>query len=145
MNKINENRFPGDRIKEERLRLGIKSQAAAAAKFGVERETWSRYETGKIEMGRDVFRHFVDAGADAGYIATGVRRGEEHATTAAQKMRVSMLASLLGDELQRAGTGLKYEVFYAVLTGLVQDYGDAPNFDVDAARAEIAALLGRKS
>jgi len=66
-------RFPGARIREERLRLGFKTQAAAAARFGVKRETWSRYETGKLEMGRAICERFVNAGADFGYIVTGIR------------------------------------------------------------------------
>ncbi|HDT5887841.1 helix-turn-helix domain-containing protein [Aeromonas dhakensis] len=74
MSEATTNRFPGHRIKEERVRLGIKSQSVAATRFGVERETWSRYETGKIEMGREVFQRFVDAGADPDYIVTGIRR-----------------------------------------------------------------------
>jgi len=71
MSKVTINRFPGDRVKSERLRLGFKSQAQAAKRFGVERETWSRYETNKLEMGQDVFRRFVEAGADVDYIVTG--------------------------------------------------------------------------
>jgi len=70
----------GARIKEERLRLGIKSQANAATRFGVERETWSRYETGKMEMGREVFQRFIEAGADPDYITTGFRREEFEAS-----------------------------------------------------------------
>lgn len=73
MQNITKSRFPGDRVKSERLRIGIKSQGQAAELFGVKRETWSRYETGKIEMGQDVFRRFVSAGADSDFITTGRR------------------------------------------------------------------------
>jgi len=76
MEKITTSRFPGERVKSERLRLGFKSQAQAAKTFGVERETWSRYETNKLEMGQEVFRRFVEAGADPDYIVTGHTRAE---------------------------------------------------------------------
>lgn len=82
MQKITVGRFPGDRIKEERIRLGFKSQAQAAERFGVTRETWSRYETDKLEMGQDVFSRFIDAGADAGYIVTGLHGYAELSKTA---------------------------------------------------------------
>ena len=72
--KIFPNRLPGERIKIERLRLGIDTQVLAATKFGVKRETWSRYESGKLEMGKEVFRRFIKAGADADYLFTGIAK-----------------------------------------------------------------------
>jgi transcriptional regulator with XRE-family HTH domain len=73
MGKIKTSRFSGERVKEERLRLGFKTQAQAAARFGVKRETWSRYETDKLEIGQEVFRRLVEAGADPDSIVTGIR------------------------------------------------------------------------
>ncbi|MDR1276087.1 MAG: helix-turn-helix transcriptional regulator [Candidatus Accumulibacter sp.] len=67
-------RFPGDRIKTERLRLGYKTQGHAADKFGVTRETWSRYESGKYEMGKEVYQRFIEAGADPDFLTTGIAR-----------------------------------------------------------------------
>lgn len=62
----------GQLITEERKRLGL-TQAAAADVCGVTRGMWLRYEKGKASMGSDVLTRFVQAGADANYIFTGVR------------------------------------------------------------------------
>jgi len=70
-------RSSGARIREERLRLGFKTQSAAAAQFGVSRKTWYRYETGRLEISRAVGQRFVDAGADYGYILAGIRLEEQ--------------------------------------------------------------------
>jgi transcriptional regulator with XRE-family HTH domain len=138
---ISSSRFPGDRIKAERLRLGITSQAKAAERFGVERETWSRYETGKLEMGRDVYRRFLDAGADPGFILSGLREGEEHLTQPAQILRLRVMASCLGDELHRAKSSLPYEVFLATLDGLWLTYSTAAELDIDAIRRSVRVML----
>ncbi len=61
-----------DRIREERKRLGL-SQAQAAHLCGVVRETWGKYERGVFELGGAALRAFVDAGADADYVVTGLR------------------------------------------------------------------------
>ncbi|MBG7114706.1 hypothetical protein GHU20_13480 [Pseudomonas aeruginosa] len=82
-------------------------------------------------------------GVDAGYITTGIRKGEEHKTAAAQVLRVRVLASLLGDELHKAKTSLEYEVFTTVLDGLWLRYGQSAEMDLEAARKEVRALLGR--
>lgn len=63
----------GERVKEERKRLGL-SQAEAGSLFGVARETWGKYERGVFEIGGEVLRAFVAAGADADYIVTGIRK-----------------------------------------------------------------------
>ena len=59
------------RLKKERKKL-FKSQAVAAEYCGVSRETWSRYESGKISPGMDVLAAIAAAGADVQYILTGV-------------------------------------------------------------------------
>lgn len=62
----------GDRVREERKRLGL-SQAEVAQLCGVVRETWGKYERGVFELGGAALRAFVEAGADADYIVTGLR------------------------------------------------------------------------
>ena len=64
---------PKDRIKEERKRLKL-TQSAIAKLFGIQRETWSRYESGTISPGMDVLSAFSRIGADVQYILTGEKR-----------------------------------------------------------------------
>lgn len=113
--------------------LGLSPRAWAGRKQG---STFPEKELRALAQQRP------ELGIDVGYVLTGVHRGQEHLTAAAQTMRVSVLASLLGDELHKVKTSLPYEVFYAVLAGLMQRYGDVPDFDVDAARAEVKGVVG---
>lgn len=66
-------RFPGERVKLERLRLK-KTQSEMAALCGVSRETWSRYESDKLEIGPKAFALFVEAGADSDFLTSGISR-----------------------------------------------------------------------
>lgn len=59
-------------LKEERKRLGL-TQVKAAELARVSRETWSRYESGKLMPGAEVLTAITAAGADARYILTGTR------------------------------------------------------------------------
>jgi len=61
----------GDRIREERERLGWSQQAAANA-VGVRREMWAKYEAGS-EPGAKVLSGMVAAGMDVVYVLTGQR------------------------------------------------------------------------
>jgi len=61
-----------DRLREERSRLGL-SQAALADACAVTRETWSRYESGKLAPGMEVLAALAGAGVDVLYILTGSR------------------------------------------------------------------------
>lgn len=61
-----------DRLKEERKRLGL-TQAEAAVLASVQRETWSRYESGALAPGMEVLEAFALAGADVQYVLTGAR------------------------------------------------------------------------
>lgn len=61
-----------DRLKEERKRLRL-SQAEAASRSGVQRETWSRYEGGVMQPGTDVWVALALMGADLHYILSGER------------------------------------------------------------------------
>lgn len=63
----------GERIKNERLRLGL-TQDEAAQKCNVRRETWGRYERGQLEPGSQVIQDFVMAGADESYILLGMKK-----------------------------------------------------------------------
>lgn len=61
-----------ERLKDERKRLRL-SQAEAASRSGVQRETWSRYESGAMQPGTDVWVALALMGADLHYILSGER------------------------------------------------------------------------
>ncbi|WP_405119196.1 helix-turn-helix domain-containing protein [Pseudomonas leptonychotis] len=64
------------RMQEERKRLKLK-QVEVAAKCGVSREIWGRYERGIAVPGGEVLYAFANLGADAQYIFTGERRSQQ--------------------------------------------------------------------
>jgi transcriptional regulator with XRE-family HTH domain len=66
---INDELFAA-RLKEARHDMGL-SQAAIAKKCGVSRETFNRYESGKLKPGMDVLAILAVNGADIEYILTG--------------------------------------------------------------------------
>lgn len=47
--------------------------------MGVKRETWSRYESGKLRPGMGVLSKFAECGADIAYILAGSRADDEAA------------------------------------------------------------------
>lgn len=59
-----------DRLKEQRKSLGL-SQEQAGAAAGVARETWSRYESGKLTLGMEVLTRLAMVGFDVMYVLTG--------------------------------------------------------------------------
>lgn len=59
----------GERIKEERKRLGWSQQSAADA-AGIRREMWAKYESG-AEPGATVLAWMASAGVDVLYVLTG--------------------------------------------------------------------------
>lgn len=61
---------PGERLKEERLRLGF-SQVAFARLGGVEKRTQINYESGKRKPDASYFEGIASAGANVDYILTG--------------------------------------------------------------------------
>lgn len=61
-----------ERLKEIRKELRL-NQAQIAEICGVSRETWSRYESGKLSPGMEVLAAIAAAGADVQYILTGTR------------------------------------------------------------------------
>lgn len=55
----------GNRLKEKRNFLGL-TQAQAAEKAGIERETWGKYERGVFMPSGDVLISFMNMGIDVG-------------------------------------------------------------------------------
>jgi transcriptional regulator with XRE-family HTH domain len=67
----------GARIRAERLLLGF-SQAAFAKKLGIHRNTQGNYESGAREPDAAYLAAASNAGADIGYVLTGVRASGVH-------------------------------------------------------------------
>ena len=57
----------GERLKEERKRLGL-SQASAADLCGIRREMWGKYERGQAEPGFFVIARLIQAGARSTFL-----------------------------------------------------------------------------
>ena len=53
----------GNRLKEQRKKMGL-TQADAAQKAGIERETWGKYERGVFLPSGDVLVSFLNIGID---------------------------------------------------------------------------------
>ncbi|WP_433886086.1 helix-turn-helix domain-containing protein [Pseudomonas vranovensis] len=68
--KVTFSSLSAGRMKEERIRLGLK-QASAAELCGVSREIWGRYERGAAVPGGEVLFSFAKAGADIQFVLTG--------------------------------------------------------------------------
>lgn len=64
----------GERLREERKRLGL-SQDAAATRASVSREMWGKYERGVGMPGGDVLTAIAQQGFDINYVLTGSRQG----------------------------------------------------------------------
>ncbi|MBF0309482.1 MAG: helix-turn-helix transcriptional regulator [Magnetococcales bacterium] len=62
----------GDRLKEERIRLGL-TQADLGVRCGVSRDAQTSYESGRRDMGTGYLAAIAEVGADVSYILTGVR------------------------------------------------------------------------
>lgn len=140
MKKEDKESLFGCRVRMERKRLGL-TQAEAAQRCGVVRETWGKYERGTFEIGGAVLRAFAALGADTDFIATGVRKGAGHTTTGAQVLRMKVLASLLADELYRRGAGLGEMMFHELLNELWPQWSVEQSPDTVALRGRIGAAL----
>lgn len=63
------------RLREERKKLKVTQQVIADRVF-ITRETWSRYESGKINPGSEVLVKLAKLGVDTQYILTGKKASE---------------------------------------------------------------------
>lgn len=67
-----------ERLREERVRLGFKSQTAFAEMVGIHHKSQANYETGARSPDADYLSAIAAAGADILYILTGPRSGAAH-------------------------------------------------------------------
>ena len=95
----------GCRLKEERKRLRL-NQTDFAALAGVQISAQTNYENDKRQPDAKYLAAIAEAGADVGYITTGVRKGEEHTTPAAQLLRMKVRISATSWSSRRAKPGM---------------------------------------
>lgn len=89
----------GARLREERERLKL-SQAQLADKIGISRVTLGRYESGKREVGADVFDKLGQLGMQVEYILTGTKvDGAKKAVRALWKVLISLTKQLQLDPI----------------------------------------------
>lgn len=67
----------GNRLKEERKKLGFSSQAEVAEKCGVVKDVWGRYERGTSIPNGETLLAFMNLGADINYLFTGEASDKE--------------------------------------------------------------------
>lgn len=67
---MNTSSHPGERLRAQRLELGL-TQSAAATNCGVSREMWGKYERGEAKPGSDVLTAMSGAGFDVPFVLTG--------------------------------------------------------------------------
>ncbi|BBT94349.1 hypothetical protein WP8W19C03_10430 [Aeromonas veronii] len=133
----------GCRLKEERKRLRL-NQTDFAALAGVQISAQTNYENDKRQPDAKYLAAIAEAGADVGYITTGVRKGEEHTTPAAQLLRMKVLASLLADELHKRETGLSEVGFHELLDELWPEWSADATPEPAALRERIAHALSAR-
>ncbi|MFJ2987728.1 helix-turn-helix domain-containing protein [Collimonas sp. NPDC087041] len=91
----------GERMREERSRLGLTQQEAANL-LGVGREMWSRYERGVALPGGEALMALADAGGDVQYVLTGQRSNvslspdERELLSGYRKLDIRGKANMLG-------------------------------------------------
>ncbi len=80
----------GDRLREERERLGL-SQSEFAAKAGTTRKTQFNYETDARRPDADYLAALLGAGVDVLYVLSGQRLGEVAASRALRPDQEALL------------------------------------------------------
>ncbi len=110
------------RLKVERKRLG-KSQGQIADLCGSSREMWGRYERGTYPISAAVLRAFIECGADAEYLRTGIRSSSapKPATATIPDMHPSApslnMADALPGNLPTNAVDMALQVLQAALVG----------------------------
>ncbi len=87
----------GDRLKEERLRLGV-SQTALAERCGVTKNTQLAYEKGERSPDGAYFAIAVELGIDLLYVVTGERKPESAGAFTAEEADLLRLYRGLSDD-----------------------------------------------
>lgn len=134
----------GRRLKEERKQLRL-NQTDFAALAGVQISAQTNYENDKRKPDANYLAAIAAAGLDVDYILSGVRRGEEHATPAAQLLRMKVLASLIADELHQRKDSLPEVSFHELLDALWPEWAAEASPDTKVLRERIGKALDRKA
>lgn len=94
--------FSGNRLKEERKKLGL-TQAQAAEKCGVSGRMWGDYERGISQPKTELFFQFEKAGIDVQYVMHG--RRDEAAAMPSENTLTTEEQALLAQFRQLNGEG----------------------------------------
>ena len=136
------NTSQGQRLKSERQRLKL-TQAQAADIAGVARETWGRYESGKLQPGMAVLTAFANKGADTVYILTG-RNPERDAKQSEESLMQYAAVQVYGERyLEASGIREESNEDYR-LELLVGKFSALDEQGRQAVEAMINALLTKK-
>lgn len=95
----------GERVREERERLGFTQQQAADI-CSVSRVQWGKYERGINGIDGKVLLEFQKIGADAGYILSGMRSTE--AETLQASVQVRAVSGLTQDQVDKNQIALMF-------------------------------------
>lgn len=112
----------GDRIKEEREKLGY-SQEAFANAGGVSKRSQIMYEQNKTEVGAGYFSKIVEIGADIQYILTGKKiedNQSQEAKIASSDKITSMINILNEDQKQEVLLVIKEKIRLNELEALIK-------------------------
>ncbi len=119
-----------ERLKEERERLGYKSQSGIAELVGVSREMWGKYERGIAMPGGDVIAKLTGIGLDIAYVFTGQRNqpltDEERMLLESWRKADFMAKHEALKRLSGDATGTSSQKFHGNTIGQVVD-GDIKN------------------
>lgn len=113
MNGLLSNEAIGDRLRLERLRLGL-NQEQLADKAGVHKNSIINYEQGKRAANTGLFAVLHDLGVDVGYIISGIRN--DGSLGSSEQMLLEMFVRLSQREkdavlaLISGLTGLSYDM-----------------------------------
>lgn len=119
-----------ERMKEERVRLGLK-QASAAEQCGVSREIWGRYERGAAVPGGEVLFSFAQAGADIQFVLTGCRSsgGGDKDSADIDVPRLERIVEMLEAAAKLAGKRWPTKKLAAVAAEVYNVLNDSQTFD----------------
>lgn len=127
------------RLKEQ---LGVATDKEAAAMLGLADKAFNaRKRRGAFPEDKLWALSSSRPDVDISYILTGVKKGQEHLTVAAQLLRMKVLSSLVADELHKRKASLSEVSFHELLDELWPEWGTASSPDTGLLRERIEHAL----
>jgi len=116
----------GQRLKEERERLGL-SQQQAADIAGVRREMWGKYERGGAEPGVFVLERFCARGADVVYLVYG--RHSAHDGDGVDTSRLAIAIQAVSGHLEKKGIVARHDTAARLVTFVYEELTNAEGIE----------------